>query len=130
MGVSNLQALAAFGKTARRGVIIDARRGEIYAAIYDSTLKAVTPEVVLPAPQWLDSLETPPEEIISTDLSPFTALLAGIPATQQRTLAAAVAQIAESNLSAGASGDPLLVDANYVRRSDAELFWRDQTKSI
>jgi tRNA threonylcarbamoyladenosine biosynthesis protein TsaB len=125
IGVSNLQALAAFGKTARRGVVIDARRGEIYAAIYDSNLRAVTPEIVLPPEQWLNSLDTPPEEIIATDLSPFTTLLPGIPATEQRTLAAAVAQIAESNLSAGASGDPLLVDANYVRRSDAELFWRD-----
>src|SRR5688572_345901 len=116
MGVSNLQALAAFGKAARRGVIIDARRGEIYAAIYDSNLKAVAPEVVLPPQQWLTSLDSPPEEIISTELGPFTALLPGISATQQRTLAAAVAHIAESNLTAGASGDPLLVDANYVRR--------------
>jgi len=125
LGVSNLQALAAFGKTGRRGAIIDARRGEIYAAIYDSELIAVKPEMVLPLPQWLSSLDELPDEIISTDLGPFITLLADIPATEQRTLAAAVAQIAESELSAGASGDPLLLDANYVRRSDAELFWRD-----
>jgi tRNA A37 threonylcarbamoyladenosine modification protein TsaB len=117
--------LAAFGITARRGVIIDARRGEIYAAMYDSNLKAVAPEIVLPPQQWLSSLDSPPEEIISTDLGLFTALFPGIPARQQRLLAAAVAQIAESNLASGASGDPLLVDANYVRRSDAERFWRD-----
>jgi len=125
IGVSNLQALAVYGSRSRRGVIIDARRGEIYAAVYDSHLEAISPEVVLPLRQWLDSLDRRPEEIISTDLSPFAAALAGIPALEQRTLAASVAQIAESNLSAGDVGDPLLLDANYVRRSDAELFWRD-----
>jgi hypothetical protein len=37
-------------------------------------------------------------------------------------LAAAVARIAERSQSV----DPALLDANYVRRSDAELFWRDK----
>lgn len=127
IAVSNLRALSVYGSTPKRGVIIDARRGEIYAAIYGADLEAVTPEVVMPAPEWLNSLDVRPDEIISTDLMAFRTLFPGdIPASEQRNLAAAVAQIAESQLAAGERGDALLLDANYVRRSDAELFWRDR----
>jgi hypothetical protein len=44
---------------------------------------------------------------------------------EQRIIAGAIAGIAETKLRAGGSGDPMLLDANYVRKSDAELFWRD-----
>lgn len=126
IAVSNLQALAFYGSTSRRGVILDARRGEIYAAVYDADLNALTAEVVMPAVEWLNSVEVRPAEIISTDLMAFRNLFPGdVPAIEHRNLAAAVAQIAESRLAAGATGDGLLLDANYVRRSDAELFWRD-----
>jgi hypothetical protein len=33
--------------------------------------------------------------------------------------------LAEQQMEAGAEGDPAALDANYVRRSDAELFWRE-----
>ena len=39
--VSNLQALASFGKRELRAVVIDARRGEVYGAVYDSALRPV-----------------------------------------------------------------------------------------
>ena len=42
-----------------------------------------------------------------------------------RSLASAVAQCAEIDLQDNAAGDPAALDANYVRRSDAELFWKD-----
>jgi hypothetical protein len=29
-------------------------------------------------------------------------------------------------LELGDAGDPVALDANYVRKSDAELFWRDK----
>src|SRR5262245_47764071 len=41
VAISNLQALAAYGTTARRGVIIDAKRGEIYGAVYGRDLRPV-----------------------------------------------------------------------------------------
>ena len=44
-----------------------------------------------------------------------------------RALAAGIARIAEMKFRRGLAVDPAEVDANYVRRSDAELFWRDQT---
>jgi tRNA threonylcarbamoyladenosine biosynthesis protein TsaB len=45
--------------------------------------------------------------------------------TAPRTLAAAIGQIASRRFCAGETGDPAALDANYVRRSDAELFWKD-----
>jgi tRNA threonylcarbamoyladenosine biosynthesis protein TsaB len=121
LGVSNLQALAAFGGTERRGVILDARRGQIYAAIYNSELEMISAEVVTTFQAWLSAAQ--PLEIISTDFSPFRdSFTLPVPVIEQRTLAGAIAAIAECT-----SGlDPALVDANYVRRSDAELFWSDK----
>jgi tRNA threonylcarbamoyladenosine biosynthesis protein TsaB len=127
IAVSNLKALAVYGTTSRRAVIIDARRGEVYAAVYDADLKAVTPEVVMPAAEWISSLQVLPSEIISTDLLAFRGLFGSdIPASEHRSLAAAIARVAESDLAGGSTGDALLLDANYVRRSDAELFWRER----
>jgi hypothetical protein len=48
--------------------------------------------------------------------------------TQQppRELAGAIARIAADRFKAGLGQDPAEIDANYVRRSDAELMWRDK----
>ncbi len=46
VAVSNLRALAAFGTAPLRATVIDARRGEIYGAVYNSQLELVMPEVV------------------------------------------------------------------------------------
>jgi hypothetical protein len=40
-------------------------------------------------------------------------------------LAGAIGKIAASRFAAGLSQDPSTIDANYVRRSDAEVFWKD-----
>jgi tRNA threonylcarbamoyladenosine biosynthesis protein TsaB len=40
-------------------------------------------------------------------------------------LAAGVAELGEERAVQGKFTDPLLLDANYVRRSDAEIFWKD-----
>src|SRR5579863_8208772 len=37
VAVSNLEALAEFGQSNARATVIDARRGEVYAALYDET---------------------------------------------------------------------------------------------
>ena len=123
LAVSNLQALADFGETNARGVVMDARRGEIYAAVYDADLRLISPEVVISFPTWLTTVEPAPKEIISPDFSAFRPTFAlNIPVREQRTLAAAIARIAERTPAV----DPAYLDANYVRRSDAELFWTDK----
>lgn len=127
VGVSNLRAMASFGNLAHRAVVLDARRGEVYGGVYDSKLNIVEPEVVLKFPLWLDSLRLPSYEFIWMKGSPFQAALeetrfAGMPHIEvQSGLAGAVARCAEL----GEWVDPAILDANYVRRSDAELFWKD-----
>src|SRR2546428_315180 len=56
VGVSNLKALAWFGTRPLRAAVIDARRGVIYGAVYNSSLEEVSREVVTPLPNWLESL--------------------------------------------------------------------------
>jgi tRNA threonylcarbamoyladenosine biosynthesis protein TsaB len=127
VGVSNLLALAACGTAAPRAALIDARRGEVYAATYDNDLHSLTPEVVMPFQAWRASLAAAPAEIISPDPGAFRfAFGSDVRIVEQRNIAAAVASVAAGRLAAGEVGDPLSLDANYIRRSDAELLWRDR----
>lgn len=131
VGVSNLAAMATFGSAALRAVVLDARRGEIYGAVYDSCGAAVVPETVMPFTAWLHTLPEGGIEFVSTDFSPFAPALAGTRfagaavTTAPRALAAAVGRIACEQLRSGQAADPAGIDANYVRRSDAELFWKE-----
>ena len=124
IGVSNLEALARFGAAPLRAVLLDGRRGEIYGAVYDASGALVSPEVVARFDAWLATLPAGINEFISADFQP--PLPAGATfVTAPRAIAAAVARIAAERMARGDSGDPAAIDANYVRRSDAELFWKD-----
>jgi tRNA threonylcarbamoyladenosine biosynthesis protein TsaB len=131
VGVSNLQALACFGTGPRRATVLDARRGEIYGAVYDDALRLILPEVVAPFPAWLDTLPEGPIEFISTDFQPFESAFGGTRfehvrrTVAPRVLAPAIARIAFIRYKCGEAQDPAALDANYVRRSDAELFWKE-----
>jgi tRNA threonylcarbamoyladenosine biosynthesis protein TsaB len=105
--ISNLRAVASFGTKELRAAMIDARRGEIYGGVYNSALDLVSEEVVMPLPQWLATLPSD-AEVIKYD---------------SRPLAGAIGKIAASHPEL--ARDPAEIDANYVRRSDAELLWRD-----
>lgn len=107
IAVSNLEALARFGTAPLRAVSIDARRGDIFGAVYDCTGKLVCPEVVARYDEWRSTLPVEVTEFL----------------TDSHPLAAVVARIAAERLAAGDRGDPAAIDANYVRRSDAELHW-------
>jgi tRNA threonylcarbamoyladenosine biosynthesis protein TsaB len=120
--VSNLQALAAFGELPLRATLLDARRGDVFGAVYNSVLEAIRPEVVTKFDAWLSTLPTENIEFISTEIDRF----ACAPRRQApRELAGVIGQIAWQRLQKGEAGDPALLDANYVRRSDAELFWKE-----
>ena len=125
IAVSNLEALAECGSAPLRAAVLDARRGEIYGAVYDADLRPVLPEVVTSFPVWLATL---PEgvEFVSPDFSPFRPALASsrfadAMVTEQRGLAGAIGKIAYRRLLRGERPDPAALDANYIRRSDAEL---------
>jgi tRNA threonylcarbamoyladenosine biosynthesis protein TsaB len=89
------------------------------------------PETVMPFPKWLATLPASEIEFVATDFEPFAPALAGtrfaqaLVTTAPRAQAAAIARIGEKELAAGRARDPAAIDANYVRRSDAELFWKE-----
>jgi tRNA threonylcarbamoyladenosine biosynthesis protein TsaB len=113
--VSNLRAIASFGTAPLRAPVLDARRGEVYGAIYNDAGAIVQRETVVKFESWLAALPTG-AEILSPDYAAD-----GVPITRTpRELAAAVARLAPAQ-----AGDPAALDANYVRRSDAELFWKE-----
>ena len=121
--ISNLQVLAWFGTRPLRAPMIDARRGEIYGAVYDAALKPVQDEVVIKFGEWARRL---PREEIELITNGFDPPCIDLPVTHApRALAGAIAVIAAQRFTAGLAQDPAEIDANYVRRSDAELLWRD-----
>jgi tRNA threonylcarbamoyladenosine biosynthesis protein TsaB len=132
VGVSNLLAVAWYGTGPKRAAVLDARRGEIYGGLYGAGLEKLADEVVMPFRQFLDWLPRDGVEIVAQDFTPLrTALDLSAFANftcrpAPRALAAAVARIAAKRYAAGLAVDPALVDANYVRRSDAERFWVDK----
>jgi len=132
VAVSNLQALASFGTHELRAVVIDARRGEVYAAVYDSALNLVRDELVIKYDAWLTTL--PWGDIQFNPEVDLEFISAGFPITgvgdapvmpESRALAGAIGKIAAGRLAKGLAQDPSEIDANYVRRSDAEVFWKD-----
>ncbi len=131
VAVSNLLAIAAFGTAPLRAVVMDARRGEVYGAVYDAAGNMIVPEVVTTFVHWLETLPAGDLEFVSTEFAPFRGALAGTrfenaPVTvAPRALAGAIARIAYSRWKKGDAEDPAAIDANYVRRSDAELFWKE-----
>jgi len=130
--VSNLEALAWFGSAPQRGVVLDARRGEIYGAVYDAGGLALCEPVVTQFPLWLTTLPEGEVEFISTDFTPFQLALAGTRfegsriVTAPRALAAAIGAIAYDRFCDGLARDPAEIDADYIRRPDAELSWKDR----
>jgi tRNA threonylcarbamoyladenosine biosynthesis protein TsaB len=125
VAVSNLRALASFGSAPLRAVALDARRGEVYGAVYDDRLNPVVAESVMKFPDWLQTL-TPFRQtvqfVFAGDffIDPTTPFVVA-----PRALAAAIGRIAWREFESGRALDPAAIDANYVRRSDAELFWKD-----
>jgi tRNA threonylcarbamoyladenosine biosynthesis protein TsaB len=132
VAVSNLRALAWFGSADARAAILDARRGEIYGAVFDRELNEIAPETVAKFQDWIASLPNIEMQFLTPTPAMFAA---GLAATRfagselietPRALAGAIALIAASELRAGRARDAAAIDANYVRRSDAELLWKDR----
>jgi len=127
IGISNLRAMAALAEGELRTPILDARRGEIFGAVYNADGRCVIEETVAPMRDWLARI---PAEVtfVLTGAGPFDAAL---PPDARRShvggaLAATIGRIAASELVSGRQLHPAAVDANYVRRADAESKWTDR----
>jgi len=104
-GVSNLRALASFGTAEMRNPTLDARRGQIYTAIYRSDLSLAGEEMVVAAADWK----------VAADVEQISV---------KKPLAAAIAFCAEMD-GPGKWQDAAVLDAHYVRRADADSLWTD-----
>lgn len=121
-GISNLRALSLAGKAPLRAVVLDARREQIYCALYDAHTRLVAEETVSTWEAWVKHVP-PGAEFIGLPGGPCQT--AQVSFTQSpKYLAASIAACADIDGPAGWA-DPVALDANYVRRSDAELFWKD-----
>jgi tRNA threonylcarbamoyladenosine biosynthesis protein TsaB len=147
VGVSRLEAMAR--PWGRDGGLLatfcDAQRGQVFGAVYntlDGKLSRVGDEVVAAPEVFLELVA----ELAGTNkvawVSPDLALLNGVERWTKRIasgdtmhasgtqLAAAIAAVAEERASCGGFSDPLELDANYVRRSDAEIFWKGTSSGV
>lgn len=131
LGVSKLRAMASFGTGTARLVLLDARRGEVFGAVYNEDLEPIVEETVTKPEPWLADLRDRACQLITADAAWLRSILSSIrfadaPLIEAPpNLASAIAECAETDVRRGAAGDPSSLDANYVRRSDAELYWTD-----
>ena len=141
VGISRLEAMAS--RIATDGLIAscyDAQRGHVFGSIYEragSSLTLLEKEMVTSPDEFLAVVASVASTQRVSWISLDTALIAALPAWESRqdvgdTMLSCQSDIARSILELGAHRaaaksftDPLLLDANYVRRSDAEIFWKD-----
>jgi tRNA threonylcarbamoyladenosine biosynthesis protein TsaB len=139
--VSRLEAVAAdsTGSAPFVAALIDARRNQIFAALYlrqVSSLQRIDDEMVI-APdsflEWsanqvgsetIDWVSTDP--VCLTQTARWTSRRALNETVQEVSapLSPRIGQIGYRLAQQGRVTDALSIDANYVRRSDAELFWK------
>ena len=134
IGVSNLRALAGAGQGVLRVPVLDARRGDVFAAAFDAHGDIAIPESVGPLHVFLAHLKNCADARFVTRDEPWlrtalaTTAYGGADICQaSASLAQSVALCAASDLEKGHPNDPASLDANYVRRSDAENFWSDRS---
>lgn len=119
VGISNLEALAQFGSAGLRAPIIDARRDEVFAALFDAEGAEIIPASVLRFSEFVATVGDRSVEYIAADFDP------GLPVTPAPVeLAGMIARMAITRCASGVLCDPAAIEANYVRRSDAEAMWK------
>jgi len=139
--VSRLEAIASQGTGPGKCVaaFVDAQRGQVFGAVYrkeGAALVRVGEEMVMAPGKYVETAaELAAGEKISW-ASPDARLLSHEGAWKSRerlgegveqvsaTLAGIIGRMGVKQLKEGRTTDALGLDANYVRRSDAELFWK------
>jgi len=146
VGISRLEAIAsqARGTAPWTAAFYDAHRGQIFAALYCSTnhqLELVESDMVGAPLDFLRVVNAQANRTPVRWISLDPQLLTTLPEWNSRAalneqielcsseLATAIGKIAEQRVRQGLTTDALHLDANYVRRSDAELFWKGPNPS-
>jgi tRNA threonylcarbamoyladenosine biosynthesis protein TsaB len=140
VGVSRLEAIARCSETTS-GIIApsyDALRGQLFGALYTGipNTERLMEEAVMAPDQFVELIDSKASGSQVTWVSLDPELLENIESFKARIahgdslipctlkLAPTIGLIAQERAAAGQFSDPLALDANYVRRSDAEIFWK------
>lgn len=142
--VSRLEALARTDNPSQNAnlpftaVFSDARRGQVFAALYGDSRAPIEPEAVIALEIFLSKAETACGTAQVLWKSPDPHLLESLPAWPARKangdvlepieppFATQLGALAREKFLHGQTTDALGLDANYIRRSDAEIFWKEQ----
>lgn len=143
VGVSRLEAIARLlppdSNVSFVASCYDAQRGQLFGALYHCGFEglALIEDEQVTAPQeflaWVnEQADSKRVEWISLDAELITSLagwserasLGDTILLADPQLAVAIGRLAEGRAQQGQFSDPLQLDANYVRRSDAEIFWK------
>jgi tRNA threonylcarbamoyladenosine biosynthesis protein TsaB len=148
VAVSRLVALATAGiapskpYTPFTAVFTDARRGQVFAALYKDSGEPVAPETVVDLETFLSTTDTvcgispilwkTPDSYLLEVLPQWPVRQAKGDVLQQVAppFAAQLGALAHQEFLNGQTTDALALDANYVRRSDAELHWKDHASAV
>lgn len=146
VAVSRLEALAKpAGRDAQppfTAIFLDARRKQVFAALYGKTASPIEPETVIGLEAFLSRIETSCGTSAILWKTPDSNLLQALPQWPDRQakgdvleqveppFAAQLGALAHQKFLQGQTTDALALDANYVRRSDAELFWKDHPSAV
>ena len=121
--ISNLEALAFAGSGELRAAVMDARRGQVFTALYDAAVSPILEPSVETWPEFLIRLEDRQPQLIAPEESVFgydgpaslinleSALIVG-------TLADSIALLAEQRALRGETTTPEQLEPVYVRRPD------------
>ena len=144
--ISRLEALAAIASGHARYVaaVSDAHRGQVFGALYRSSgggaLELVGDEMVIAPEKFLawavdtvgtdriDWISTHPNCITTSALWPARRDLGEAIQHFSAPLAPAIGRLGYHRLLQRRLTDGLSLDANYIRRSDAEIFWKGGVK--
>jgi len=146
--VSGLKALAAqaTGNTEYIAAVMDARRGQIFGGLFkhgDGELNAIGDEVVMRPDEFFGEISvrlqsqpggeefkrriclvSPTLDLISVASSESVYRNAPIERVSE-DLSPWIGRLAFEQVQRGATVTALALDANYIRRSDAEQYWKD-----
>jgi len=150
--VSTLEVIAAAAgessevpASATVAAILEARRGQVFGGVYrqqDGSWKAVTQETVSAVASFLKRIQSDPQ-IMSDPAAADGVVVCGLDVESLKPelekagwngahilqvspcLAGSLARITIRRLQRGQDVEAALAEANYIRLSDAELFWKE-----
>ncbi|MGB7846232.1 MAG: tRNA (adenosine(37)-N6)-threonylcarbamoyltransferase complex dimerization subunit type 1 TsaB [Candidatus Acidiferrum sp.] len=147
VGVSRLEAMARLMRTPSGLVAAcyNAQRGQMFGGLYrswDGRWEGIGDELVIAPGDFVELVEKQAGEELVTWICLDPELITDLQTMQRRVaqgdtvqlcepeLATSIGALAELRAAKGEWSDPLSLDANYVRRSDAEIFWKGPSASV